>query len=90
MIVEDFEIKLRKSCTPFIKMISTRLVDAKQECRNSHLCAMFFDNCGAETEWYYCMNTGYEVGKNPNMQCGATGYTTLYKKGNKDVLNNVM
>ena len=73
-----YNIRVGYSCTPFVKMNSTSITDAYQECQDKPSCSMFFDECGKGTDWNYCTPTGTEI----------QSYMNLHKKGNANVLND--
>ena len=75
-----YNVRVGYSCTPFVKMNSTSIIDATQECQDTPSCSMFFDECGKGTEWNYCTNTGTEI----------QSYMNLHKKGNDNVLNDAL
>ena len=95
---EDFKEEYCFQCTPYLKMVSSHIIDAKQECKTNPFCYMFFNKqCESGIYHYYCMNTGIHVEdkseSSDDVHCSGQFYkaapihvkSTLYIKGNVEV-----
>ena len=73
-----------KFCHPSTELVAKDLDDAKKKCLDDQSCHMFYRVC-SYSRFRKCDDAAGTAYEEPST-CGLLGPSTLYKKGNKNVI----